>query len=81
MQAIHPGNFQAFMEVYEEKLIEARRRGDYEWPESELPQVLARMRAAIERGTANKDGPAFKATCKALGIKHTYQAINSFIRN
>jgi hypothetical protein len=78
---IHPGNFECFLEVYAEKLREALKLHpeQYSWPESELPKVLERMRAAIERGTFNKDGYAFKATCKELKIKHTYKAIQEFI--
>ena len=79
---IHPGNFECFLEVYAEKLREAIKLfpQDYSWPESELPKVLEKMRVAIERGTFNKDGHAFKATCKQLKIKHTYKAISEFIR-
>lgn len=78
---IHPGNFECFLEVYAEKLKEALKLHpeEYAWPESELPKVLERMRAAIERGTFNKDGHAFKAACKELKIKHTYKAIKEFI--
>jgi hypothetical protein len=42
-------------------------------------EVAERMIAAIYRKSFNKDGLAIKATCKALGIKSTYQAINEFL--
>ena len=29
--------------------------------------------------TANKDGDGIRRTCKALGIKHTYKAINEYL--
>lgn len=78
---MHPGNFECFMDVYAEKLREARIKfpDQYAWPETEFELVLGRMRTAIERGTFNKDGQAMKATCKALGIKHTYTAIREYI--
>lgn len=79
---IHSGNFECFMEVYAEKLKEALKLypDQYFWPESLFPEVVKKMRLAIERGTFNKDGHAFKATCKALKINYTYKAINEFIR-
>jgi hypothetical protein len=78
---IHPGNFQCFLDVYREKLLEARKRHPetYAWPDSELDAVFERMTKAIERGSFNKDSHAFKATCKTLKIKHTYKAIKEFI--
>lgn len=78
---IHPGNLQCFIDVYKEKLFEARKADPetYSWPESEFPLVFERMTKAIERGSFNKDSYAFKATCKALKIKHTYKAIQEFI--
>ena len=41
--------------------------------------ILARMRAAIEQGSFNKDSDSFRATCKRLGIPHTYKAISAFL--
>ena len=44
------------------------------------PEELAyKMMAAFEKGSANKDGKGIRRTCKALGIKHTYKAINAFL--
>jgi hypothetical protein len=81
LRIIHPGNFECFMEIYSEKLKEMRSKypNEYVWRESELSTVLNKMRSAIESGTFNKDSKTFKATCKELGIKHTYAAINEFI--
>lgn len=81
MSHIHPGNFECFMDEYAKQLrvsIEVNPQ-DYAWSVAEFDTVLARMRLAIERGSFNKDTPAFKRTCKALGIKHTYTAIREFI--
>lgn len=53
----------------------------YSWPESELLLVYERMCVAIEKGTFNKDGKAFQLACKSLKIKHTYQAINEYMKD
>ena len=52
---------------------------EYGWPLSELETVAARMSAAIERGSYNKDSRAIRATCKTLGIRHSYIAIGAFL--
>jgi hypothetical protein len=41
--------------------------------------VYTRMLGAFDRGTYNKDSRAIRATCRRLGINHTYKAINEFI--
>lgn len=61
------------------KKTHAQSPNDYAWPAHELLNVYERMCAAIDKGTFNKDSQAFKTTCKALGIKHTYKAIAEFI--
>jgi len=40
--------------------------------------VASKMLAALDRGSASKDGLAFRRTCKALGIPHTYKAIHAY---
>jgi hypothetical protein len=50
----------------------------YAWSLSELETVMSLMIPAIDRMSFNKDSHAWKATCKALGIEHTYQAIKAF---
>lgn len=74
-------NREKFKRVYKEELISAHSKYPeiYAWPISELEQVLTRIYLAIDKGSFNKDSHAFKATCKALGIKHTYQAIETFL--
>ena len=42
-------------------------------------QLAAKMVTALIAGTANKDGKAIKATCKSVGIKHTYKAIREYL--
>ena len=45
------------------------------------PEELAeRMMPALVRGSASKDGKGIQRTCKALGIKYTYKAINEFLK-
>lgn len=53
--------------------------GDYSWPKEQLQSVGDKMVKAIERGSFNKDGQAFRMTCKELNIPHTYKAIAAFI--
>ena len=74
-------NRNRFLAVYREKLAAAitKHPDQYVWPIEELGPVMGRMTAALDRGSYSKDGLAFRATCRALGIKHTYTAINQFI--
>ena len=45
------------------------------------PSELAEMMTeGLADATANKDGEGIKRTCKALGIKHTYRAIEEFLQ-
>jgi hypothetical protein len=53
----------------------------YVFGPEQVPTVLIKMREGFEKRTYNKDGEAVKRTCKALGIKHTYKAINSLLDN
>lgn len=78
---VHPGNLQAFMEVYGPALLYAVQTDpdEYAFPEADVPKVVDRMRQAFERGSYNHDGRAIKAACRALGIKHTRKAIEAFI--
>jgi hypothetical protein len=75
-----PG-FDRFVATYREQLAIAHEKfpEEYVWPAREIPFVAIRMENAIREGTFNKDGRAFKATCKLLGIKHTYTAIRAYI--
>jgi len=71
-----------FMEVYKPHLAHAivNYPNEYFYTVDKLPGVLTAMRLAIEGKSFNKDSRAIKATCKELGIKHTYTAIFEFIR-
>lgn len=72
-----------FMAVYTPALERAviDHPDEYPWPVENVPVVAARMRAAIEKGTYNHSGYAFKGACKALGIKHTRKAIAAFLED
>ncbi len=71
------------MLVYTEELERAveEHPDQYFWPIENIDRVAGSMRLAIERSSFNKDSPAFKATCKRLGIGHTYKAIAHYIAN
>ena len=70
-----------FMEAYEKALTEAvmNYNEEYRYPVEDVPRVAAKMRIAIENGTYHHVGRGFKGACKALGIKHTYKAINAYL--
>lgn len=70
-----------FMEAYEKALTEAvmNYNEEYRYPVSDVPRVVSKMKVAIENGTYNSAGRGFKGACKALGIKHTYKAINAYL--
>jgi len=51
----------------------------YTYGLDEVPGVVAKMAAAFERDSYNKDGEAIKRTCKALGISYTRTGINAYL--
>ena len=75
------GSREFFKTVYGQALKQAHEQNpsEYVWPAYELLMVFSRMCVAIDKGTFNKDSKAFKITCKVLGIKHTYKAINEYL--
>ena len=71
-----------FFALYTQMLDNATRSHPEEYAlvvRTGVEEVSRRMRIAVERGSWNHDGRAFKATCKALGIKHTRKAIKAFL--
>jgi hypothetical protein len=76
-------NTELFLIEYKKNLIKSHsdNPNDYAWPISELDNVFKRMRDAIIKGSFNKDSKAFKLTCKALKIKHTYRDIEIFLKS
>jgi len=43
------------------------------------PELARRTTEGLITGTASKDGPAVKSTCKRLGIRPTYAAIKAYL--
>lgn len=80
---VRPEKLTVFIATYSEELHKAHAANPalYAFPASELPAVLIRMTAAIERGSYNHGTPTFKATAKRLGLKHTRTAIETFLRS
>jgi hypothetical protein len=76
-------NKEIFSEAYRRNLERAAqsRPDQYGFIVGHVNETADRMLAAVERRTYNKDGFAFKWTCKELGIKYTYTAINNFWRS
>lgn len=70
-----------FMVEYEKALTEAvmNYNEEYRYPVSDVPQVVSKMKIAIVNNTYSAAGRGFKGACKALGIKHTYKAINAYL--
>jgi len=76
-------NKEKFGELYRANLRRAvtEKPDDYAYAADRVDEIAGKMLAALERGSANKDGFAFKQTCKQLGIPHTYKAINAFLNS
>lgn len=74
-------NKDLFKKVYRDELLKAHTKNpkDYSWSLNEFDEVLKRMYSAIDRLSFNKDSAAFRSTCKALGIRHTYNDIERFL--
>ena len=43
-------------------------------------ELAAKITAGLRNNTASKDGEGVKRTCKALGIKFTYGAIQAYLK-
>ncbi len=71
-----------FIKEYEKQLILAITNypTEYIYSLDKVPEVMARMKEAFKKKSYNKDSRAIKNTCKILKIKHTYTAINEFIK-
>lgn len=74
---------ETFIKEYQKQLTAAVEQNPdkYTYGISFVPEIVNRIRQAIQAGSFNKDGLAFKMTCKVLGIKHTYKDIAHFIAN
>ncbi len=74
-------NRQRFADEYTKALAEcvAAQPDFYGFGSDRVAEVAQRMLNAVDRDSANYDGPAFKLTCKRLKIKHTRKAIRAFV--
>jgi hypothetical protein len=75
-------NREFFKTLYGIELKKAHKqnRDEYVWPAEEFLKVFERMCNAFDTGSYSKDSKAIKNTCKLLGIKHTYKAIDAFLK-
>lgn len=71
-----------FYNTYREELRRAIMEypTEYAYSVDQSDQVCDRMILAFKSGSFNKDSRAIKATCKLLGIKHTYKAISNYFK-
>ena len=78
---MNPVQLDSFMAIYQQQLLDVVSRPDsgYSYGPELVPTVVAKMRAAIAARTYNKEGLAFKKTCKVLKIKHTYTDILAYL--
>lgn len=69
------------MERYEIELVRARKeRPDrFLWPDSQLQDIVDKMRDCFYRNQFNKDSLAIRATCKHFEIPLTFTAIRKFL--
>ena len=75
-------NLQRFIETYN-KCLRAAIDADpnpYLWDLEHFDEFIQRMERAINNRSFNKDSPTFRQTCKTLGIRHTYRAIDTFLK-
>ncbi len=72
----------SIFEIYREELHKAVAAypEEYGFMATTVDAVADKMIAAMKTGSYNKDGRAFKATAKRLGIKYTYTALNAAIK-
>jgi hypothetical protein len=73
-------NLQRFYDTYVRQLTKAVQdnpRG-YAFNVGQVPHVARKMVLGLSTGVASKDGKAIEATCKELGIAHTYTAIRAY---
>jgi hypothetical protein len=85
-------NSEKFLELYVSILKEhvAQNPTDYLWyrpeqsPAEQQEAIRAfanRMVEALRTGRASKESKTIKAVCKALSLRHTYTAIESFLNS
>lgn len=78
-------NLDRFFDVYEDCLLHCidTYPDEYAYGPDTAKAIAAKFKAKVAAhgfGGINKDGHAFKMTCKKLGIKHTYKAMEAFVK-
>lgn len=76
---VNEENYKRFISLY----FDALKHNHLTSPDlylKDFETTFTNMNYAILKGTYNKDSDSFKAVCKTLKIKHTYKAINAFIK-
>lgn len=71
-----------FMQAFRSNLAAAITENphQYRYGLDNLDEVTRGMCNAVRLNGFDKDGRAMKATFKQLGIKHTYKALNEYLR-
>ena len=60
--------------------VRATYSAEYQWPSGvDAADVRDKMMQAIVNRSFNKEGRAILATCKVLGIPHTYKGIYTYL--
>lgn len=75
-------NYETFQTLLEARYVDLfATNPEYAYSAAHItPNALAvKMTAGLRSGAANKDGLAIKQVCKALGIKHTYTALQAYL--
>jgi len=80
-----PSNAATFLAAYTEELERAMREHPEDYGTTQrdnTPEARAKFAAhfvpGLASGKSSKDGRAVKATCRRLGIAHTYKAIAAY---
>jgi hypothetical protein len=83
VKTINEERFQIFAELYRTKLAEAIKKEPHMYAGAPPANVIAdKILATIQtKGirSVNLIGDGIKGTCKALGIKQTYKAIEAYL--
>ena len=84
-------NQEKFKGIYEEELgVEVtthsekhpwlHKPGKTGFGKKTIAEVVDNMITALREKRMNKDTPALKRTCRRVGIKHTYRAIQEYLK-
>ena len=83
---VNPDRLEAFTRLYASFLAESHEKKpeEYAFPATELPSVVAKMRASFERGATGGVWPCksenIDRACRVLCIKPTWKALGEYLR-